>query len=214
MTKLLIIRHGQSEANANLFFAGHFNAELTDLGQKQAECTAQFILDNYKVDTVYSSDLTRAFKTGKAVADLFDLEVITDEGLREIYGGDWEGQPYAGVLENNKDFQHWREDVGTARPTNGESVAELYERVYNMICKIAEENVGKTVVIATHGMVIRTLELHISARGLEYLKNIPWVTNASVSEFDYENGRLYAVKISQNNHLKEKGLIPPPPKKA
>ena len=60
-----MVRHGESEANRNEIFAGHFNADLEDKGLLQAQKTAEYIKENYKVDKVYSSDLKRAFKTGK-----------------------------------------------------------------------------------------------------------------------------------------------------
>lgn len=201
MTKILFIRHGQSLANAAKVFAGHYNIDLSELGKKQAECTADFVVKNYSVDAVYSSDLMRAYKTAKAVADRLGLTVITDEGMREIYAGDWEAKEWEPLVETSEDFRHWRADIGTSCPTNGESVAKLYERVYKTVCKIAEQNDGKTIVIATHATPIRVLEQRISGRPMSHMKNISWVTNASVSEIDYENGRLYAVKICQDEHL-------------
>lgn len=203
MTRLLFIRHGQSEANARRVFAGHYNIDLTDLGKKQAERTAEFIMDNYKVDKVYSSDLIRAYKTGRAVAKKLGIKVIADKGMREIKAGDWEGKDFEYLFETFEDYRHWREDIGTSRCTNGESVAEIYERVYNTVCKIAEQNEGKTVVIATHATPIRVLELRISGHDFTYMKNIPWVPNASVSEVIYENGKLSAVKMAQNKHLED-----------
>lgn len=203
MTKLIFIRHGQSEANAAKVFAGHTDAPLSELGQKQAECTAEFVINKYNVDAVYSSDLQRAFNTAKAVADRLGLEVIPEKGMREIYAGDWENKKWEPLVETSEDFRHWRTDIGSACPTNGESVEKLYERVYKTVCQIAEQNEGKTVVIATHATPVRVLEVRISGRGLSFMKNIPWVTNASVSEIDYQDGRLYAVNVCQDEHLKD-----------
>ena len=60
MTRLLFVRHGQSVANLERYFAGQINPALTELGRRQAECTAEFIAKTYSVDAVYSSDLQRA----------------------------------------------------------------------------------------------------------------------------------------------------------
>ena len=65
-----MIRHGQSCANVEKYFAGHLNSPLTALGVSQAQLTAQYIFQHYCVDHVYASDLDRAYLTGKAVADL------------------------------------------------------------------------------------------------------------------------------------------------
>ena len=63
MTTLLLIRHGQSEANKLGVFAGHFDAPLLPLGIEQAKKTAAYIAENYKVDKVYASDLKRDVHT-------------------------------------------------------------------------------------------------------------------------------------------------------
>ena len=203
MTRLLMIRHGQSEANLQRRFAGNYNADLSELGKKQARYTADFVFENYNVDAVYASDLMRAYKTGKAVAEKFGLTVRLAPGMREIRAGEWEGREFDELLQNSADYLHWREDIGSACPTGGESVRELYERVYKAVCKIAKANDGKTVVIATHATPIRALELKISGHGFDYMKNIPWVTNASVSEVLFENGNLTAVSMSQDKHLED-----------
>ena len=89
MTKLLIIRHGQSQANLDGIFVGHVDSPLSDLGKQQAEVTADFIVSNYHVDAVYASDLERAFYTGKTVADRLGLPITAVRGMREIFAGDW-----------------------------------------------------------------------------------------------------------------------------
>jgi broad specificity phosphatase PhoE len=80
-------------------------------------------------------------------------------------------------------------------------VAELAARVFRTVRRIAEANEGKTVVLALHATPIRTVEWTASGKELSHMQQIPWVTNASVSEFTYENGVLTPVKISQDEHL-------------
>ena len=75
MTKLLIIRHGESLANGGGYFAGQLDIELSDRGLAQAELLADWIYNNYKVDKVYSSDLSRAYETALPVAKRFNLKV-------------------------------------------------------------------------------------------------------------------------------------------
>ena len=87
MTKLLIIRHGQSVANLQGIFVGHTDSPLSDLGKRQAEATADYIVNTFHVDAVYASDLERAFVTGKAVADRLGMSVTPVRGMREISQG-------------------------------------------------------------------------------------------------------------------------------
>ncbi len=212
MTKFLMIRHGESEANLKRIFAGHYNAPLTDLGRRQASVTAEYVKDNYKVDKIYASDLSRAFSTGKAVADLFGLNITPTQELREIYAGDWEGRYFDDIKEEYPElFGNWFGDNGNCRCPNGESVAELGERIVRCLKEIGEENPDKTIVIATHATPIRSLQAITTYGSVEFIKNVSWVSNASVSTVIYENGTLTFTEAGYNKHLT--GIISELPKK-
>lgn len=202
MTTLLLIRHGQSRANLERVFAGNYDAPLTVLGFKQAEKTAEFIAGNYKVDCVYASDLIRAFETGKAVASALNLPLIPNEGLREIRAGKWEAMPFDDiVIKFPQEYKKWKEDIGNSACSGGETVRELAERVKDALEKIAKDNEGKTVVIATHATPIRATQCRIGCDSLDCMKNLPWVSNASVTEVYYDNGNWSLGKVGQDSHL-------------
>lgn len=203
MTRLLFIRHGQSESNLAGAFTGHTDVALTDLGRRQAQAAAEYVVSAYSIDAVYASDLQRAFHTGKAVADRLGLTVQPHKGLREIYAGKWEGMPFTYLLATYPETYAgtWRNDIGNSVCDDGESVAQLQQRVVAAATEIAEANDGKTVVIATHATPIRTMECLCRGQGLSQMQNIPWVANASVSEFHYENGIFTEIVSSYDKHL-------------
>lgn len=201
-TKIIIVRHGQSIANVEHFFAGHVNSPLSDLGKQQAVLTSQYVFRNYKVDCVYASDLIRAYETGKLIADLYGLEVILDQRLREIFAGKWEGVPYELLMKQfSQSYQIWHTNIGAAVCDGGESVKKLQERVLRSLTDICESNPGKTVVIATHATPIRVLQCHCQGKALDQMKDIQWVSNASVSVFSYENGQFHEKDICYDAHL-------------
>ena len=202
MTKLLIIRHGQSEANLQGVFVGHTNSPLSALGKRQAEVTADYVVSNFHIDAVYASDLERAFYTGKAVADRLGLVPHADSGMREIFAGDWETVKFDTLsTEYGEPYQLWLRDIGLAQCPNGESTAQLQSRIVATLRRIAEENDGKTVVVATHATPIRTFMHHCSGLPLSEMKNIPWVSNASVTTVHYENGVFNIVTPGYDAHL-------------
>ena len=204
MTTLLLIRHGQSRANLERVFAGNYDVPLTRLGFKQAEKTAEFIAENYKVDCVYASDLIRAFETGKTIANALKLPITPNNGLREIRAGEWEALPFDDiVIKFPEEYKIWKEDIGNSSCPDGESVKALGERVMATLTAIAEENDGNTVVIATHATPIRVSQTLIEYGNLASMKNIPWVSNASVTEIIYDNGRWTVGKVGQDGHLSE-----------
>ncbi len=204
MTTLILIRHGESKANEQGIFAGHLDVELTETGKRQANLTAEYIEKNFAVDKLYASDLKRAFDTGKSVADRLGKQITPTKELREISAGDWDGTRFDTLKTEYKDaYSVWLTDIGNAVCTNGESVRGLAKRVLNILTKIAEENEGKTVVCATHATPIRVMETLITYGDLNKMKDVPWVTNASVTVIAYENNEWQLIMTSEDSHLKD-----------
>lgn len=204
MTTLILVRHGQSEANLAGTFAGQSDVELLEMGIMQAQKTAEYIAEHYKTDIVYASDLKRAYKTGEIIANLTKTKIIPDKNLREIYAGEWQGKKFDALTTIYKeDYSIWLQDIGNSHCTGGESAEQLGERIINALTKIAQSNDGKTVVIALHATPIRVAQCLMSGLTLDSMKNIPWVSNASITEVTYENGEWKFVKIGIDEHLSE-----------
>ena len=202
MTKFLIIRHGQSTANLEERYAGWYDAPLTELGRKQAAITTDYILKNYHVDAVYSSDLIRAVETVKEIAARANVLLVKEKALREIDGGEWEEKRVEEIAREYPEQAYlWKTDIGKARPTGGESCAELQVRIDSARRKIAAENDGKTVVVASHGGAIRTMQCLFENVPIEDMRKVPWTPNASVSEVNYENGKYTPVRLGYTGHL-------------
>lgn len=201
MTKLLLIRHGQSTANLGHFFAGHIDSPLTELGMDQARLTAQYIAAHYKVDAVYSSDLKRAASVGEVVAACTGQKITLQQNLREIHAGDWEGKTFDVLEKEFPAYQIWLKDTGRAVCDGGESVAQLQKRFLAAVTEIAENHKDQTVAIATHATPIRVLQCWCEGRPIADLKHVPWVSNASVTEVDYDNGNFNIVRVGYDGHL-------------
>lgn len=201
-TTLVLVRHGQSEANLKGFYAGHTDADLTEVGLQQAEKTAEYVIQNYTIDKIYASDLKRAFKTAQAVGKKLNMEVVPCQDLREIYAGAWEGLPFETLQRDYKEaYGLWMSDIGNSVCTEGESVKELGDRILHVLTKIAEENPGKTVLVGIHATPIRVMQCLLSNLPLSAMQEIPWVSNASVTEVAYEDGNWELVNIGYDAHL-------------
>ena len=202
-TTLLLIRHGESEANRCAYFAGQLDAELMEKGVMQAEKSAEFVKENYKVNAIYSSDLQRAYRTAECFSDVLGLDIIKETGLREINGGDFQGKKHAElpVLYPEEYGKVWLKHIGKAKCPNGESVKEIGERVIGTLEKIAKQNKGKTLVISTHATPIRATQCIVQTGSVDDMENIPWASNASVTEITYNNGEWELVRASIDEHL-------------
>ncbi len=185
MTRMIFIRHGESMGNLHQVFYGHTDGELTDKGRAQAAKTAEYLKDMH-IDVTYTSDLCRAHETAKIISAPHNVEIISDKGLRELFAGDWEGVPNPYLRENDPEYTVWLNDFPNAHPQNGESIRELFERISKTVWRIAAENDGKTVLVATHATPMRLLTCEWCCAPIEKAQQIGWVKNASVSIVDYD----------------------------
>ena len=207
MVRFVIVRHGLSIYNKERKFTGQSDIPLDEIGFEQAKNTAEYILNNYKIDKVYSSDLIRAVETARPIAEALNLPIITDSELREINAGCWQDMYIEDIKkEYYDDFYKWATDVGNARCGDGESSAELNVRAKRVFEKLALENEGKTVLVATHGGLIRAIRCVWLNIPLDEMKNVKHVSNASVTvaEFDNETKTATMPLIGFDTHLEDK----------
>ncbi len=186
MTRIIFVRHGESTGNLNKRFYGHTDGELTEKGIAQARIAAKY-LESTKIDAAYASDLARAYETGRIIAEPHGLTPISDAGLREIYAGEWENMSFGEILSKYPEgFNTFMYDIINSTPDGGESVRDMAMRIIDEVWKIAEENDGKTVLIAIHATPIRALECEWRGLELEKMSTLKWVPNASVSIVEYD----------------------------
>jgi broad specificity phosphatase PhoE len=184
MLKLFIIRHPQATGNLIRHFQGHTDTELTDEGLLQADILAEYF-KNIPLDVVYSSDLKRAAYTAKKIAG--GRELITTPRLREINAGVWEDKDITTFTTTHpKESDLWENAPELFTIENGESMAEVYNRVSKVLTELTETEGGKTVAIVSHGCAIRNMICFIKYGGIAHLREIDWSKNAAISyaEFD------------------------------
>jgi probable phosphoglycerate mutase len=150
-TDLLVVRHGQSEWNAIGRWQGHADPPLSELGRRQAYVAAASI---GAVDGIISSDLQRAAETAAIIAQQLGVgPVMVDERLRERDAGEWTG------LTKTEIEQRWPGWIeGRKRPAGFEEVASVIARVLEAFDAIHSSSRGSSLLVVTHGGVIRSLE--------------------------------------------------------
>lgn len=161
ITRLHLVRHGESEWNAARRVQGQSSQapSLTSLGRAQAR-TAAWVLAELTPRTrlVVSSDLPRARETALIVALALGLPLRCDPGLREQDLGELEGRglddaaPGGGTVEDSVEAL-WQDH--RRRPPGGESVGELHRRIHEALARIAAAEASEELVMVTHGGPIR-----------------------------------------------------------
>lgn len=200
-TTLLLIRHGESMANAGRYFAGQTDAPLSELGYRQAEATGEY-LKAFPIHACYASDLSRAYDTGLAAVKHHSIPVIPSTHLREICCGKWEGLTYDEIQHRYPDiYETWKKDTGFVRIPGGETLAHAQERMQSFLQAVCKAHPGETVCIATHAMVIRLFTLQILDIPLQHMMEHPFPSNASVTTVTWEDGKFTLTEYSHDAHL-------------
>ncbi len=166
LTRLVLVRHGETDYNAAGRMQGHLDSQLTDRGLAQIQ-TAAPLLATYRPARLVSSDLSRAVRTAEGVGEVCEMPVKFDPRLRETHLGDWQGLTVAEVEAGWPGaMQMWRADA-TWAPPGGESRVDVAERVTPVVDELVEEladdvdqsggPAADAVLLITHGGLIASL---------------------------------------------------------
>jgi probable phosphoglycerate mutase len=200
VTRLIVIRHGETEWNVAARIQGQGDSPLTAEGIAQAEALAQRLAAE-SFDHIVSSDLGRAHETAKRIAAVGGHRIRLDPRFRERHFGAGEGLPYEEVDRLYPGaFSRVRETDPDFRVSGGESRRQFHERVVSGAESLAREHTGETVVLVTHGGVLATLYRHIHAIALEKAHAIP-ITNASYNSLAFDGSRWTVDTWSCTLHL-------------
>ena len=153
--KLLVIRHGESEADLLDVHEGRADFALTERGHKQAEAMANYVADNYDISKIYASTLTRAKQTAQHLSDKTGISIFFDENLMEFNNGLLAGLPRAVVREKYPEVL----DLPIDKAVYGqESQVEFRQRAENALSRIMNEAENdETIAIVSHGGMINQL---------------------------------------------------------
>ena len=162
MSKLVVVRHGQSEWNKANIFTGWVDVDITEEGVAEAE-KAAILLKDYKFDEAFSSELKRANRTLDIILRRIgqtDIPITRSEKLNERMYGDLQGKnkDEARAEFGEEQVHIWRRSFDV-RPPGGESLKDTLERVTPYYEKEIEPELrkGKNIIITAHGNSIRAL---------------------------------------------------------
>ena len=204
VTRLYLIRHGQSAGNAEGRFGGHSATPLSPLGIQQAELTGQ-ILAKERIGAIYSSDLLRAMQTAEPLAKLVGLEINPTQDFRERHVGVLEGLTFEEAKKQfPKDYYALiNREIGH-KITEGESYRQLLNRTTNALRKILREHQGKKIVIFAHTGTICYMTLNLLGAIHRRTYNTPWLvtSNCGINRFEFRSrNNVRVLSINDTRHL-------------
>lgn len=203
MTRIILVRHGQTEWNRVERFRGRADVPLNEAGLAQAEATGKRVASEWQPVVVYTSPLSRSVKTAESIAKHYDLKVQIHPGLADIDYGEWQG------LSPEEAGQRWPEEIDAwynrphlARIPGGETLSDLRARLMQTVNELAARHTGETIVLVGHTVINRIILLGILGLGNDRFWRIKQDTCA-INIFEAEAGDFVLVSLNDTCHLRE-----------
>ena len=192
---IYLIRHGETDWNREHRFQGQTDLPLNQTGKDQALSIIPY-MSQLKIESVYSSNLSRAFETAQIATSDLNLNIQKDPRLRETNLGDAEGMTFD-LLENKfgaAGIGRWRSyeerDLDFKYP-NGESKRQMMYRIREVILEIAQNSDQQNIAVFAHGMVMRALTFAFH-QGVSWDHQV--FSNGSIHHFSWDESRAEFLK--------------------
>lgn len=204
-TKLYIVRHTQTTGNIEHRLTGRYDYEITEDGKKYIEKMIQ-VLKNIQFASAYSSTSPRTKKTIKKLADMNGIEIQELEELCEMYFGIYDGMKWEEVNKINPRIDELHMITNEIKEIpNQETTEQVTDRMYQIIKKIALQNLGKNVLICSHGVAIEAFLRKVT--GVPFIQMVDEYsqknTSINVVEYDEELNRFKVLELNNRRHLEK-----------
>lgn len=168
MSRLLLVRHGETELNSAQRYWGRTDVKLSAAGLRQVE-RLRDLLAAEKIDAVYSSQLSRARVTAETIISGHSLEIVTCPELQEVNFGKLEGLTFAEVSKLYPEVTRlWIERDPGLRYPDGESIREFNRRVSRFVSRLEKHTPEETLLVVAHSGSLRVLICHLLGVEVEH----------------------------------------------
>ncbi len=203
MTRIILVRHGETIENKKKIVQGQIHGQLSRLGKTQAKLVGKR-LQKTKIDIIYVSDLGRARDTAKEIIQHHkNVPVQYDARIRERSFGIFEGKNRDIIIAARKKAE---KNYETFTPKNGESFAQLNKRVKSFYHWLLTHEQGKTVLLVSHGGFITALLLQLTnSPNSEFKTYHPKNTAITIIEVNGKKSRIHTLNCTKHLRSKAKG---------
>lgn len=199
-TKVVLVRHGETEWNRVERFRGLTDIELNETGRRQAWAVAQR-LSGWQIGAIYSSPLKRALHTAQPIAEARGLEVTTLPGIADVDYGLWAGLSAEEARAQYPEvYETWVHTPLLARFPQGESLRQVQDRAWSALEEISSAHQGQTILLVSHVVVNRVL----ICSALELGGDAFWRIGQDITAINVlqgANGRYRVLLLNDTCHL-------------
>lgn len=201
MTRFYLVRHGQTDWNQEKRMQGQHETDLTPLGERQAIALGER-LEDVDFDLVFSSPQRRAMKTTQLILGKRNLPIIPDNALKEILMGDWQGILIDDLMEKYPEeidlFWHHPEQY---KREGCETYDEVRKRAGQFMEKTAAENPGKTILVVTHGALLKTLYTYFKYQPISEIAHAVHPQSTAIAVVEKRDGIWNVMSWNDTEHL-------------
>ncbi|MDE2599640.1 MAG: histidine phosphatase family protein [Rhodocyclaceae bacterium] len=197
-TRVCIVRHGETDWNAERRIQGQIDIPLNATGREQARAAAQGLAEQ-SFAALYSSDLQRAYDTATAASELLGLPVQPEPGLRERHYGEFQGLTQD-EIKARADYERYINRETNFAFGNGESLCAFAERIKRTLNRLAQRHVGTDILLFAHGGVLDVIYRIATHRPLETARDFP-IPNAALNWIEIGNPDWQLLEWGVRDHL-------------
>ncbi len=207
MITIYITRHGETFWNVEKRLQGQGNSDLTEKGVLGAELLSERFED-IDIDCIVSSPLKRTMDTSTIIRGKKDIPIYTEDGLMEINIGEFCGKTLVEMqAENPALVGKILDDPYTYGYPNGENLVEFYDRCAETFDKIAKKYDGKTILVVSHGGVLKAIEYYVKGEMIPADWASDVVVNCSLTKYEIDGNNIKEVFINDTEHLAVANVI-------
>lgn len=202
-TRIFIVRHTETVGNIEKRLTGRQDYEVTPRGEKLIQkLTTE--LSNIKFDKIYSSTSGRAIRTVENLAELNNLEIETKEDLCEMYFGKYDGWKWEDVNRIQPEIKQRQNEINEISGIEDqETMKHVADRMDKCIRNIVQANIGKTILISSHGVAIEAFLRKISGIPFNQEREKFCQYNVAINELEYENDKFKIIQLANIDYLNE-----------
>ena len=202
-TRIFIVRHTETVGNIEKRLTGRQDYEVTPRGEKLIQkLTTE--LSNIKFDKIYSSTSGRAIRTVENLAKLNNLEIETKEDLCEMYFGKYDGWKWEDVNRIQPEIKQRQNEINEISGIEEQETMEhVAERMDKCIRNIVQANIGKIILISSHGVAIEAFLRKISGIPFNQEREKFCQYNVAINELEYENDKFKIIQLANIDYLNE-----------
>ena len=154
------------------------------------------------IDAVYSSDLSRAIATARAISETHGLPINATECLREVNVGEWEDAAWGDIRFHQPEMNvYFNSDPARWRVSGSEEYGNVRRRMFDCVSDIAKRHDGRAVAVFSHGFAIRALTCELLGLPSNKTDMVPYCDNSAVALLRYDSGRFEVEYHCDNSHL-------------